>query len=233
MSPVELIVKKEKQLAAIAAVSYIQDQQVIGLGTGSTTYYAIHEIGKLVKRGLQIKAIPTSIKTQQLAESLNIPLIDSNSVDYIDVTIDGADEFTEDMVLIKGGGGALLREKIVASMSRKLIIIADSSKQVTQLGLAFSLPIEVIPFGSNFVSNQIKELGGICIVRKKEGKAFVTDQGNWILDADFGHIQDPHYLSKSLNELVGIVCHGLFIGLADVIIVGEGNTTHTHLYLNS
>lgn len=229
MAPVASIAEKEKQLAALAAVSYIQDQQVIGLGTGSTANYAIHEIGKLVQRGLQIKAIPTSTKTQLLAESLHIPIIDSNSVDYIDVTIDGADEFTSEMVLIKGGGGALLREKIVASMTRKLIIIADSSKQVAQLGLAFKLPIEVIPFASNSVCNQIKQLGGICSIRKKEGKAFVTDQGNWILDADFGHIKDPHSLSQSLNELVGLVCHGLFIDLADVIIVGEGDTTQTIL----
>ncbi|MDR7127981.1 ribose 5-phosphate isomerase A [Algoriphagus sp. 4150] len=224
-SPIE----QEKELAAIAAVSYIQDQQVVGLGTGSTVYYAIREIGKLIQNGLQLKAIPTSKKSQALAESFNIPIIDSNSVDYIDVTIDGTDEFNEDFVLIKGGGGALFREKIVASMTRKLIIIADSGKQVKQLGLAFKLPIEVIPFASNYVMSQIKQLGGICSIRMKEGKTFATDQGNWILDADFGHIKDPHSLSKSLNEVVGIVCHGLFIGLADIILVGEGDVTYTIL----
>jgi len=222
-------IEKEKQAAALAAVSYIQNGQVIGLGSGSTASYAIREIGKLVQNGLQIKAIPTSKKTHVLAESLHIPIIESNSVEYIDVTIDGTDEFNEDMVLIKGGGGALLREKIVASMTKKQIIIADSSKQVTQLGLAFNLPIEVIPFASNSVMNQVKELGGISAIRVKSGKTFVSDQGNWILDANFGHIKDPISLSHSLNELIGLVCHGLFINLADIIIVGKGNTEKTIL----
>ena len=220
-------IEKEKQLAALAAVTYIQDGQVVGLGSGSTVYYAIQEIGKLVQNGLQIKAIPTSHKTQFLAESLNIPLIDSNSVDSIDVTIDGADEFNEDLVLIKGGGGALLREKIVASMTRKKIIIADSSKKTDKLGLKFKLPIEVIPFASNLVINQLNELGGIPKIRQQAGKEFLTDQGNWILDTDFGHIEDPYSLSSSLNEIVGLVCHGIFINLADIIVLGKDETTQT------
>lgn len=220
--------EKEKQSSAIEAVSYIQDQQVIGLGTGSTAFYAIQEIGRLVKNGLQIKAIPTSKTTQLLAESLNIPIIDSNSVDYIDVTIDGADEFNEDLVLIKGGGGALLREKIVASMTKKQIIIADSSKKVKQLGLALNLPVEVIPFASNAVKNQITDLlGGGCTIRQPEGKVFETDQGNWILDVNFGHIKEPRKLSDSLNEIVGIVCHGLFIDLLAMVIVGKKDNTKT------
>ena len=220
-------IEKEKQLAALAAVTYIQDGQVIGIGSGSTVYFAIQEIGKLVQNGLQIKAIPTSHKTQFLAESLNIPLIDSNSVDSIDVTIDGADEFNEDLVLIKGGGGALLREKIVASMTRKKIIIADSSKKTDKLGLKFKLPIEVIPFASNLVINQLNKLGGIPKIRQQAGKEFLTDQGNWILDTDFGHIEDPYSLSSSLNEIVGLVCHGIFINLADIIVLGKDETTQT------
>ena len=217
----------EKKSAALKAVSYIQDHQVIGLGTGSTAYYAILEIGRLVKGGLKIKAIPTSKSTQSLAESLDIPIINSNSVDVIDVTIDGADEFNEDLVLIKGGGGALLREKIVASMTRKQIIIADSSKKVTKLGLAFKLPVEVIPFASNYVKNQIEKLGGVCSIRRRDGKRVITDQGNWIIDADFGHINDPLQLSNSLNEIIGVVCHGLFIGLADLIIIGKNDGSPT------
>ncbi|SFB36624.1 ribose-5-phosphate isomerase RpiA [Algoriphagus aquimarinus] len=219
--------EKEKHLAAMKAVTYIKNGQVIGLGTGSTADYAIREIGKLVQKGLQIKAIPTSKKTQELAESLDIPIIDSNSVDYIDITIDGADEFNEDMVLIKGGGGALLREKIVASMTRKQIIVADSSKQVAKLGLAFKLPIEVIPFASNYVMNQVRGLGGTCDIRHQSGKIFVTEQGNWILDANFGHIKDPQSLSHSLNKISGLVCHGLFIDLADIVIIGRGNEEET------
>lgn len=220
-------IEKEKQLAALAAVTYIQDGQVVGLGSGSTVYYAIQKIGKLVQNGLQIKAIPTSHKTQFLTESLNIPLIDSNSVDSIDVTIDGADEFNEDLVLIKGGGGALLREKIVASMTKKKIIIADSSKKTDKLGVKFKLPIEVIPFASNLVINQLNELGGIPKIRQHAGKEFLTDQGNWILDTDFGHIEDPYSLSSSLNEIVGLVCHGIFINLADIIVLGKDETTQT------
>lgn len=227
MEKVSSGIEKEKQLAASAAVAYIQDGQVIGLGTGSTANYAIREIGRLVQKGLQIKAISTSRKTQVLAESLHIPLIDSNSVDYIDLTIDGADEFNEEMVLIKGGGGALFREKIVASMTKKQIIISDSSKKVEQLGLTFKVPIEVIPFAGNYVINQLKEVGGIPYIRQLAGKAFVTDQGNWILDTDFGHIKDPRSLSQTLDEVVGLVCHGLFIDLASQIIQGIANSTQT------
>ncbi|REG92807.1 ribose-5-phosphate isomerase RpiA [Algoriphagus antarcticus] len=222
-------IEKEKQLAALAAVSYIQNGQVIGLGSGSTANYAIREIGKLVQNGFQLKAIPTSKKTQLLAESFHIPIIDSNSIDHIDITIDGADEFNDDMVLIKGGGGALFREKIVASMTRKQIIIADSSKLVRHLGLEFKLPIEVIPFASNYVMNRLHILGGTSIIRQKGGKAFVTDLGNWILDVDLGHIRDPLSLSRSLDEIVGVVCHGLFIDLADIIIMGKGETTEAFL----
>src|SRR3954466_5668024 len=137
-------VEKEKELAAKEAVRFIQDRQIIGLGTGSTAYYIIQEIGKLVKEGLRIKAVPTSNKTAELARSLGIELANIDEVERIDVTIDGADEFNNDLVLIKGGGGALLKEKIVASMTDQEIIIADSSKKVDQLG-KFPLPIEVIP----------------------------------------------------------------------------------------
>ncbi|WP_057935922.1 ribose-5-phosphate isomerase RpiA [Algoriphagus resistens] len=227
MEKVLAAIEKEKQLAASAAVAYIQDGQVIGLGTGSTANYAIREIGRLVQQGLQIRAIATSRKTQVLAESLHIPLIDSNGVDYIDLTIDGADEFNEDMVLIKGGGGALLREKIVASMTKKQIIIADSGKKVEQLGLNFKVPIEIIPFAGNYVINRLKEMGGIPSIRQLAGKTFVTDQGNWILDTDFGHIKDPRSLSQHLDEVVGLVCHGLFIDLTSQIIQGIDNSTQT------
>ena len=221
------VLEKEKQLAAIEAVTYIQDQQTIGLGTGSTADYAIREIGALVQKGLTIKAVPTSHKSQLLAESFNIPIIDSNSVDYIDITIDGADEFNEDFVLIKGGGGSLLREKIVASITKKQIIIADSSKQVAQLGKEFRLPIEVIPFAYNSVKHQVEKLGATCLLRQREGKTFVTDESNWIIDADFGHIKDPYTLADSLDQLIGLVCHGLFINLTDILIVGTGSMSRT------
>ena len=220
-------IELEKEMAAKEAVTHIRDHHIVGLGSGTTIYYAIREVGELVQKGMQLKAISTSKKTQELAESFSIPTIDSNSVDHIDVTIDGADEINEDYVLIKGGGGALLREKIVASMSRKQIIIADSSKQVIQLGKAFKLPVEVIPFATKHVENQLELLGGKPIIRTLSGENFLTDEGNWILDVDFGHILD------SLNGIVGLVCHGLFIDLADLVIIGSDRITKTEIVSSS
>lgn len=215
--------EKEKELAAKEAVKFVADNQIVGLGTGSTAYYVVKEIGEMVKAGLKIKAVPTSNKTAELAHSLNITLIDINEIDQIDVTIDGADEFTEDLMLIKGGGGALLREKIVASMTKREIIIADSTKKVERLG-KFPLPIEVIPFAANYVSRVLSELNGKAKLRMKDSSPFITDQGNYILDTDFGLIEDPVALADKLDKVVGIVCHGLFIGLANKVIMGVGET---------
>jgi ribose 5-phosphate isomerase A len=214
----------EKKLAALEAVKFVKDKMIVGLGTGSTAKYAIEAIGKMVKDGLEIKAIATSEASSKLAEECGITIIDSNAVSEIDVTIDGADEFTEAMLLIKGGGGALLKEKIVASMTKLEIIIADSGKKVALLG-KFTLPIEVIIFAEHYVMKQIKLLNGIGNIRTKNGSVFITDEGNHIIDADFGLIEKPDELSKKLNEITGIVAHGLFIGLADKIIMGvDGNT---------
>lgn len=216
-------VEIEKQLAAAEAVKFIKDHQVVGLGTGSTAYYAINAIGEMVKNGLRIKAVPTSEKTKVLAASLQIPIIDINSVEAIDITIDGADEFTADLKLIKGGGGALLREKIVASITTLEIIIADASKKVEQLG-KFKLPVEVVPFAAQYVLHQINLLNGIGTIRTLSNPIpFITDQGNYIIDADFGLISDPDVLAAKLNQIEGIVGHGLFINLADMIIMGKDN----------
>ena len=214
----------EKLLAAKEAVKLIGNNHIIGLGTGSTATYAIHEIGKLVKQGLQIETIPTSNKTKELAETLGIIIRDVNKTNSIDITIDGADEFTTDFILIKGGGGALLREKIVASMSKQVVIIADSSKKVDAVG-KFKLPLEVIPFASNYVFHQLKALQATGTVRMNAGKPFLTDQNNFILDADFGIIENPVELSDSLNKIEGIVAHGLFLNLATTIIMGNNNST--------
>lgn len=212
--------EKEKQLAAKEAVKYLSDHTIIGLGTGSTIYYAIKEIAELVKNGLRIRAVPTSDKTQELAVSLGIPIIDINTIDTIDITIDGADEFTKDLILIKGGGGALLREKIVASMTKEEIIIADSSKHVEKLG-KFKLPIEVIPFASKYVESKIRDLQGEGNIRFVQNRPFLTDEGNYIMDVDFGFITDPSELSRTMNEIEGIVGHGLFINLAQKVIMGN------------
>ncbi|MEO5944984.1 MAG: ribose-5-phosphate isomerase RpiA [Ferruginibacter sp.] len=216
--------EEEKKVAALEAVKFVKDKMIIGLGTGSTAKYAIEAIGQMVKDGLEIKAIATSDASSKLAEEFGITIIDSNDVTEIDVTIDGADEFTETMMLIKGGGGALLKEKIVASMTKMEIIIADSGKKVALLG-KFTLPIEVIPFAENYVLAQIKLLNGIGKIRNTNGIDFITDEGNHIIDADFGLIEKPEELSRKLNEITGIVAHGLFIGLADKIIMGVAETT--------
>ncbi|MDN3656063.1 ribose-5-phosphate isomerase RpiA [Ferruginibacter paludis] len=217
-------VEKEKQLAAKAAVKFIKDNQVVGLGTGSSANYAIKEIGEIVKNGLKILAVPTSNKTKFLAESFNIPLIDINSITAIDITIDGADEFTSDLFLIKGGGGALLKEKIVASITKEEIIIVDSTKKVDILG-KFKLPIEVIPFASNYVLNKIQLLKGLGKIRFVSDNPFITDEGNYIIDIDFGVINDPVLLSDKLNSIEGIVAHGLFIKLASKVIMGSNGST--------
>lgn len=209
--------EKEKENAALAAVALIEDHMVVGLGTGSTAYYAISAIAEKVKQGLQIKAVPTSEQTATLALSLGIPLTDINAVDVIDITIDGADEFTKEKYMIKGGGGALLREKIVAAKTKKEIIIADASKLVDHLG-KFKLPIEVIPFARGYVMEELRKLQ-----LKAEVRPFITDEGNNIIDVAFGKIEDPVALSAQLNEIIGVVTHGLFINLAFNILMGEGD----------
>lgn len=207
----------EKHAAAMAAVKLIQDGQVVGLGTGSTAEFVIHEIAV---RGLRISGVPTSVRTARLAAMLGIPLIDINAVEEIDITIDGADEFTPKLQLLKGGGGAFLREKIVAEKTRREVIIADSSKLVAQLG-AFRLPIETIPFARGFVQRQLEKLGATCILRE----GFTTDEGNQVLDADFGLIADPAALARELDHITGLVAHGLFIDLAAEVIMGKGEET--------
>lgn len=211
--------KHEKTLAAKEAVKYLSNGQIVGLGSGSSAYIAIGEIGELVKNGLDIKGVPTSEKTRELAESLNIPLLKIEDVDSIDITIDGADEFTEDLQLIKGGGSFLLKEKVVASLSKQEIIITDSTKKVEFLG-KFTVPIEVIPYTQNYVLAQIQKLNGTGKIRLAEGKPLITEQGNVLIDGDFGLIQDPALLAGQLTRIVGVVEHGLFIGIATTVIMG-------------
>ncbi len=212
----------EKKLAAAAAVKFVQEGSIVGLGTGSSAFYAIQEIAALVKQGMQIQGVATSEHTAYLAESLGIPVLGFDEVHAIDITIDGADEFTTDRKLIKGGGGALFREKIVASMSKQEIIIADASKLVKQLG-AFTIPIEVIPLATNYVLQELKLMGGSALLRKKSGHLFITDNGNHIIDADFGLIDNPEALAKALNNIDGLLAHGIFIDLATKVIMADGD----------
>jgi ribose 5-phosphate isomerase A len=180
-------------------------------------------LGKRVRAGMKIRGIATSVQTQNLAASVGVPLTTLEEVQRIDVTIDGADEFDPELRLIKGGGGALLHEKIVASASRQVIIIADSSKQVCVLGKV-PLPVEVIRFAEALVSEKISVLGATVRLRKdKAGKPFITDEGNHILDCHFGQIPDPPALAHTLSEIPGVVEHGLFVNLADLMLLGKGS----------
>jgi ribose 5-phosphate isomerase A len=217
----------ERKNAAFEAVKYINNNDIVGLGTGSTAVFAIQRIAELVKQGLNIKGVPTSEKSSLLATQLGIEVIDINDVTSIDITIDGADEFTSARQLIKGGGGALFREKIVASLSKKEIIIADSGKYVEQLG-KFKVPIEVVPLAFNYVQQQLQAIGGKGSRRENEHIAFITDNGNYIIDADFGLIADPASLSETLNQIDGILAHGLFINLANVVVMGKGLDVHLY-----
>jgi len=210
----------EKLAAALAAVKFVKDGDVVGLGTGSTTTFAIKELGKRVKEGLKIKAAASSIRTEELAKSLGIEILDLGRLSKIDISIDGADEFTESLDLIKGGGGALFREKIIASLSKNAIIITDASKKVKKLG-AFTVPVEVIPLAYQYVFDQINELGGKGILRSVDNKTFITDNSNLIIDADFGLIDDPEKLSSDLNQINGLLAHGLFVNITSKVIMSE------------
>jgi ribose 5-phosphate isomerase A len=212
----------EKEAAARASLRFVRDGNVVGLGTGSTAAYAVRFLGEQVRAGLKIRGIPTSVHTGELATSLGIPLATLDECQQIDVDIDGADEFDSQLNLIKGGGGALLREKVIASASRQVVIIADSSKQVAVLG-KFPLPVEVIPFAQPLVAKRISALGSSVKLRRDvKGNPFVTDEGHHILDCSFGQIPDPPALARILSDMPGVVEHGLFIDLATVVLCAKG-----------
>jgi len=212
----------EKAAAARASLRFVHDGMTLGLGTGSTAAHVVRFLGEQVKAGLKIRGIPTSVHTQELAASLGIPLTTLDECQQIDVDIDGADEFDPQLHLIKGGGGALLREKIIASASRQVVIIADSSKQVAVLG-KFPLPVEVIPFAQPLVAKRITASGATVKLRKDaKGNPFVTDEGHHILDCSFGQIPDPPALARKLSDMPGVVEHGLFIDLATVVLCAKG-----------
>lgn len=210
-----------KQLVGEEAATYIKDGMVVGLGTGSTAYFAIMKIGELVKNGLKIKGVPTSKATEELANSLNIPLLPIEEVEKIDVTIDGSDEFDPQKNLIKGGGAALLREKIIASVTDFYVIIADAAKGSEHLG-SFAVPVEITPFAKEITIAQLKALKCEPKLRVKDGKVVITDNQNYIVDCKFDKIEDPAAMSQSMNMIPGVVENGLFPGMANVIISEDG-----------
>ncbi|MEW9674849.1 ribose-5-phosphate isomerase RpiA [Lentibacillus sp. L22] len=199
------------------AVTYIKDGMTVGLGSGSTVNWMLKKLGERVQEGLTMKGIPTSTKTEKLAKAYGIPLTSFAEIDRIDLAIDGADEVDENLNLIKGGGGSLLREKIVDARAKQLLIIVDESKQVTRLG-KFPLPIEVVPFGWEMVAKEIANLGGKPQLRKLGNDIFVSDNGNYILDCAFNEIDRPGQLHNQLKALTGVVETGLFINMADQVI---------------
>ncbi|GAA0615126.1 ribose 5-phosphate isomerase A [Virgibacillus siamensis] len=210
----------DKKLAAEAATDYVKDGMTVGLGSGSTAEWMLKRLGALVKDGLNIKGIPTSVKTESLARKHGIPLTDFSKTATVDLAIDGADEIDGQLNLLKGGGGSLVREKIIDAAAEKLIIIADQSKMVQQLG-SFPLPIEVVPFGWEMTKKQIAAYGAEPKLRKEENRVFVSDNGNYILDCSFGKMVNPESLHDTLKSMAGVVETGLFIGMTDQAMIGQ------------
>jgi ribose 5-phosphate isomerase A len=210
-----------KQAAADAAVKLVENGMVVGLGTGSTAKLAVEALGKRVKDGLRIVGIPTSEHTAKQARGLEIRISSLAEHAEIDLTIDGADEIQRGTLnLIKGGGGALLREKVIASSSRRLIIIADDTKLVDWLGTRFAVPVEVVQFEWQATERKLKKLGAQTTLRAgANGPPFVTDSGNFIIDCKFIRIESPGALDQELNSVVGVVEHGLFLGMTSQAMV--------------
>lgn len=216
--------ESEKKHAAARSLDFIEDGMAVGLGTGSTAAYAVRLLGERVRAGLAVTAVATSRATEALARECGIPLTSLEDVTRLDITIDGADEVDGELRLIKGGGGALLREKIVAAASDRFVVVVDSGKLVARLG-AFDLPVEVVPFAWRVVAEKIEATGCLPALRAGDAnKPFVTDEGNYILDCAYGAIEEPEALARRLDGTTGIVDHGLFLDMADTVVVGRGDS---------
>jgi ribose 5-phosphate isomerase A len=211
-----------KEQAAAKAVEFIRPGMVVGLGTGSTAECLIAMLGRRVSEGLQIRGVPTSLKTADLARRHGIPLIEAEDDWSIDLALDGADQADPRLNLIKGGGGALLKEKIVAAAAKRFIVMVDRSKCVPVLGTSFPLPIEVVPFGWGSTARQIEGLTGAKTVLRRQGdQVFRTDAGHYILDLHLSGIEDPARLERDLNHVAGVVETGLFVGRTSLLIIGR------------
>jgi ribose 5-phosphate isomerase A len=218
-------IKVMKQEVGKAAAALVKSGTIVGLGTGSTTAYAIEYLGSRLKSGeiKDIQGVPTSFQAEVLAKQYGIPLTTLDAIDHIDIAIDGADEVDPQKNLIKGGGAAHTREKIVDSLAEQFVVVVDSNKLVDRLGSTFLLPVEVIPMAMTPVMRAIEKLGGKPELRmgvKKAGPV-ITDQGNMVIDVKFDSIDNPAELEKTLNNIPGVLENGLFVGVADLILVGE------------
>ncbi|MEJ2242826.1 MAG: ribose-5-phosphate isomerase RpiA [Candidatus Bathyarchaeota archaeon] len=216
--------EEAKKRVAKEAAKHVEDGFVIGLGSGSTAAYVINEIGLMKKQDrLKVLGVPSSSQAMMLAVKSGIPLTTLDEHPNLDLTIDGADEIDNKLDMIKGGGGALTKEKIVASAAKQVIIVADETKLVEKLGTTFRLPIEVLPFALTTVMNRIRELGGKPSLREGKNKvgAVVTDNGNYILDVEFGPIEKAAELNRKLKFIPGLIETGLFLNIADLIYIGK------------
>jgi ribose 5-phosphate isomerase A len=211
---------ESKKRAAERAVEWVEDGQIVGLGTGSTSRFAIEAIGHRVQEGLQIQGVATSEATAQMARDFGIKVVDLNGVPAIDFSIDGADEIDGAFNMIKGGGGALTREKLVALAAKKRAFIVDETKLVNRLGERWPVPVEVLPFSWQHTKAKIARLGCDPVLRMSGDKPFGTDNGNYILDCRFNGIADPQQTETNLKLINGVVECGLFIGIADILVIG-------------
>lgn len=217
-----------KKAAALKAIEFVRDGMVVGLGTGSTAKHLVIALGKLVRAGMKLRGVPTSQETATLAKEAGIPLLDSENRWEIDVAIDGADQVDPGFNLIKGGGGALLKEKIVAASAKRFIVMVDHTKQVSVLGGSFPLPIEVIPFGWGSTARAIESLtNSRVILRERNGIPFKTEAGNLIVDVHIDRISQPGELETALNLIPGVVETGLFVGRTNILLVGTPQGVQT------
>ena len=209
-----------KENAARKALELVREGMVLGLGTGSTAEHFVRALGEAVGRGLSVRGVPSSRATEALARSLRIPLATLDEVGEVDLTVDGADEVDPDFNLIKGRGGALVREKILAAASGELAIVIDPSKWTDRLGKICPVPVEVIPYGLRPCRKSLEALGAGVTLRQTEDRVYVTDNGNQILDARFAEIPDPARLEREINAIPGVVDNGIFAGMARTVIIG-------------
>ncbi len=217
--------REKKKRAAEEAVAFVRDGHVLGLGTGSTVQFALEALSRRIKNeGIKVWGIPTSTRTETESKRLGIPLTTLEDHSQVDLTIDGADEIDPALNLIKGGGGALVREKVVATSSADVIIIADDAKLVVRLGTTFPVPVEILPFSRPLVERGLRALGSMPTLRKQQnGSNYVTDNGNWILDARFPRIDEPAKMEREITMVAGVVDCGIFTGLADLALVGTAD----------
>jgi ribose 5-phosphate isomerase A len=211
-----------KQRAGFRAAEFVEDGMRVGLGTGTTAYWMVERLGERVREGLRVRCVPTSRRTEEQARSLGIPLVTLGEVGELDIAIDGADEIGPDLALIKGGGGALLREKLVASAARRFVVIADKSKRVEVLG-RFPLPVEVVQFGWELTARRVASVVSVepALRRDSDGGPFVTDNGNFILDCRCGAIPDPTRMERELKSLKGVVESGLFVNMTHAAVLAD------------